>query len=92
MTMALLSYLKAGDHFLIADSVYGPARRFCETFGKDFRIESTYYDLEIDETGITALIQPNTKVIFAEKTGSHKMEVRMFRCWRASLMASVKAF
>jgi cystathionine beta-lyase len=76
VTMALLAYLKAGDHCLMPDSVYGPARRFCETFAKDFGIETTYYDPEIDEAGITKLIQPNTTVLYTESPGSHTMEVQ----------------
>ena len=30
VTTPLLAYLKAGDHCLMPDSVYGPARSFCD--------------------------------------------------------------
>ena len=29
---AILAFVGAGDHVLVTDSVYGPARRFCDTF------------------------------------------------------------
>src|SRR6185437_10183753 len=32
VTTPLLAYLKAGDHCLMPDSVYGPARNFCDRF------------------------------------------------------------
>ena len=31
VTTALLALVKAGDHLLMTDSVYGPSRHFCDT-------------------------------------------------------------
>lgn len=76
VTMALLAYLKSGDHCLMPDSVYGPARRFCDTFAKDYGIETTYYPPETGESELSKLIRPNTTVIYAESPGSHTMEVQ----------------
>ena len=76
VTTALLAYLQAGDHCLVPDSVYGPARGFCDTVLKRLRIETTYYRPEIDGAGITGLLRPNTKVVYLESPGSHTMEMQ----------------
>ena len=76
VTTPLLAYLKAGDHCLIPDSVYGPARAFADTMLKPLAIEVTYYRPEIDASGLAALLRPNTKVVYAESPGSHTFEVQ----------------
>src|SRR5687768_11826740 len=40
----LLACLSAGDHLLMADSVYRPTRRFADGMLKRLGIETTYYD------------------------------------------------
>jgi cystathionine beta-lyase len=40
---SLTAFLSAGDHLLIVDSLYGPARAFCEEFLKKFGVDVTYY-------------------------------------------------
>lgn len=72
----LLAYLKAGDHCLMPDSVYGPARNLAEGLLKGWHVGTTFYDPCIDEAGIRALIQPNTKVVYTESPGSHTFEVQ----------------
>ena len=73
ITLTLLAFLKAGDHLLMVDSVYGPTRRFCDTVLKSFEVETTYYDPLAD---IAPLIRPNTKLIFLESPGSLTFEVQ----------------
>ena len=63
VTHALLAFVKAGDHILMPDTAYQPARRFCEGVLKRFGVETTYYDPLIGE-GIGRLIKPNTKVVY----------------------------
>ncbi|WP_043831273.1 cystathionine beta-lyase [Muricoccus aerilatus] len=72
----LLAYLKAGDHCLMPDSVYGPARNLSDGLMKGWGIETTYYDPLVDEAGMRALIRPNTKVVYTESPGSHTFEVQ----------------
>ncbi|MBB5693404.1 cystathionine beta-lyase [Muricoccus pecuniae] len=72
----LLAYLKAGDHCLMPDSVYGPARNLADGLMAGFRIETTYYDPLVDEAATRALIRPNTKVVYTESPGSHTFEVQ----------------
>jgi len=76
VTTPLLAWLKTGDHLLMPDHVYGPARNFCEGFLKRFGVETTYYKPEIDGAGITALMRPNTTVVYTESPGSHTFEVQ----------------
>src|SRR6185437_15727038 len=76
VTTPLLAYLNSGDHCLMPDSVYGPARSFCDTMLKRMAIETTYYDPDIDEAGIAALMRPNTTVVYTESPGSHTFEVQ----------------
>jgi cystathionine beta-lyase len=76
ITVPLLAYLKAGDHVLMPDSVYGPSRTFCDTILCRFGVETTYYDPLLDETSARALMRPNTAVLFTESPGSHTFEVQ----------------
>jgi cystathionine beta-lyase len=76
VTMPLMAFVKSGDHVLMVDSVYTPARRFCDTILKDFGVETTYYDPMIDPDGLRALMQPNTKVLYLESPGSITFEVQ----------------
>jgi cystathionine beta-lyase len=75
ITTALISFLQAGDHLLMVDSVYGPTRNFCNTTLKRFGIETTYYDPLIG-SDIGSLFRPETKVIFTESPGSYTFEVQ----------------
>lgn len=76
VTTPLIAYLKAGDHCLMPDHVYGPARNFCDDILKRYGVETTYYDPTIDGAGIAALMQPNTAVVYTESPGSHTFEVQ----------------
>jgi cystathionine beta-lyase len=76
VTTPLLAYLKAGEHCLMPDSVYGPARNFAEGMMKGLGIETTFYRPDIDEAGIAALFRPNTTVLYTESPGSHTFEMQ----------------
>ncbi len=76
VTTPLLAYLKSGDHCLVPDSVYGPARSFCDGMLTGLGIETTYYRPDIDGSGIAALMRPNTAVLYTESPGSHTFEVQ----------------
>jgi cystathionine beta-lyase len=76
VTTALMAYLSAGDHCLIPDSVYGPARDFCDMVLARMGIAITYYDPNLDAAGVTALMRPQTRVLYLESPGSHTFEVQ----------------
>lgn len=75
ITSSLLSFLSAGDHLLMVDSVYQPTRDFCSDSLVRFGVEVSFYDPLIG-ADIENLIQDNTKVIFLESPGSLTMEVQ----------------
>jgi len=75
ISLIQLAFLKAGDHVLIPESVYGPSRSFSNRVLRKFGVEVTYYDPLIGG-GIESLIQPNTKLIWCESPGSITMEVQ----------------
>jgi cystathionine beta-lyase len=75
VTLPLLAFLSAGDHVLITDSVYHPTRNFADTMLKRLGVDVDYYDPEIG-AGITALIKPNTKVVFTESPASNTFEMQ----------------
>jgi len=74
-TGALSSFLRAGDHALIADCVYGPTRHFAEAFLSRFGVQTEYFDPLIG-AGIAARMRPNTRVVYLESPGSHSFEVQ----------------
>ncbi len=76
VTTPLLAWLKTGDHCLMPDHVYGPARNFAGSILKKFGVETTFYDPGIDERGLAALMRPNTTVVYTESPGSHTFEVQ----------------
>jgi cystathionine beta-lyase len=74
ISASLMAFLSAGDHLLIVDCVYGPARHFCEDVLTRFGVEVTFYGPHVG-AGIGDLIQPNTKVVYLESPGSLTFEV-----------------
>lgn len=75
ISAALLGCLKAGDHLLMVDSVYGPARSFAGNVLARYGVETSFYDPHIG-AGIAALIRPNTRVVYVESPGSQTFEVQ----------------
>jgi cystathionine beta-lyase len=76
VAVPLLAFLSAGDHLLMPDSVYGPARSFCDGFLARYGVETTYYDPTLDAAGIAPLFRPNTRVLYLESPGSHTFEMQ----------------
>src|SRR5260370_31674764 len=74
-TLAILTICGAGDHILVADSVYGPTRVFCQRLGKRYGIATTYFDPLIG-AGIAEQFRPETKAVFLESPGSFTFEVQ----------------
>ncbi|MGE0668148.1 MAG: cystathionine beta-lyase [Sphingomonadales bacterium] len=75
ITGAILAFAEAGDHLLMTDSVYEPARAFCDGVLARLGIETTYYDPLIGG-GIAGLMRPNTRVVFTESPGSLTFEIQ----------------
>jgi len=72
IALVFMSLLKAGDHALVADNVYGPVRRLDETVLRGLGIELTYFSADAD---VDALVRPNTRLLYAESPGSLLLEM-----------------
>jgi cysteine-S-conjugate beta-lyase len=73
---ALIAYLKAGDHLLVIDSVYGPTRMFCDGILARMNIQTTYFSPSSTVEEVTRLVQPNTRVLYMESPGSYTFEIQ----------------
>lgn len=70
-----LALLKAGDHVLIPESIYGPNRKLSLHVLRRFGVQVTFYDPLIGGD-IVSLIRSNTRLIWCESPGSISMEVQ----------------
>jgi cystathionine beta-lyase len=75
INLALLTAVKAGDHILVTDSCYLPARIFCDGVLKRLGVETSYYDPRIG-AHIASLMRPNTSAVLTESPGSQSLEVQ----------------
>ena len=71
--LAIFSVVRPGDEILVADPVYFPTRLFTETFLKDFKIKTKFYNPH-DLKTISKNITSKTKLIFVECPGSNTFE------------------
>jgi len=69
------AFLKAGDHILVPENVYGPNRRLTWLVLRRFGIETTKYPPTIGRE-IESLFRPNTRMVWCESPGSITMEVQ----------------
>ncbi|RKE84891.1 cystathionine beta-lyase [Rhizobium sp. AG855] len=78
ISVPFLTFLSAGDHALIVDSVYSPCRHFCDTMLTRLGVEIEYYDPEIG-ADIARLMRPNTRLVHTEAPGSNTFEMQDIR-------------
>jgi cystathionine beta-lyase len=71
---AIQAFVRAGDHILVSDSVYGPTRHFIETVLARFGVDAGFYAPSIGG-GIASLFRPNTRLVYMESPGSQTLEV-----------------
>jgi cystathionine beta-lyase/cystathionine gamma-synthase len=64
-THALMSLVKAGDHVVISNNVYGGTYRLYELNMKNYGIDFSWVDSS-DLKNVESAIQPNTKMIYVE--------------------------
>lgn len=74
-TVAVLAFVRHGDHVLVPDSAYGPTRSFCRHTLARFGVEATIYDPCIGAQ-IEGQFRPNTRLLFLESPGSLTFEVQ----------------
>ncbi len=66
---AFAATLKAGDHVVSSESVYGPTSTLLKTIMADFGVESTLVDTA-DLEAVRAAVRPNTRVVYVETPGN----------------------
>lgn len=71
---AILSCVRAGDHLLMTDNCYDPARWFCDRVLTRFGVETSYFD-PTQLSDVSAQWRPNTKAIYVESPGSNTFEI-----------------
>jgi len=74
-TLAVLTFLKAGDGILITDSTYPPMRDFADRDLARFGVEVSYYN-PVDIADLENRINDRTKIVWCESPGSTTMEVQ----------------
>ena len=74
ITTGLMSILKAKDHILLPDSVYGSTRRFVKEEFPRLEIEFDFYNSR-DLKHLESLIKKNTKAIYIESPGTYTFEI-----------------
>lgn len=75
ISVALSAYARQGSHLLVADSVYGPARTFCDRRLAAWGVEIEYYDPALG-AAIADRIRPNTCAVYCEAPGSMTFEMQ----------------
>ena len=75
VTHSLTPFLEAGDHVLLADTVYGPARLFATTVLARFGVDVEFYDPLIGGD-IARLLRPRTRIVYTESPGTATFEVQ----------------
>jgi len=75
VALAVLSQVKAGDHVLMVDCVYRPARNLAENVLTRMQVETTFFDPAIG-AGIGELMRPNTRVVYLEAPGSQTFDMQ----------------
>lgn len=75
VALALLSQVKAGDHVLMADCVYAPARNFANNVLTRMDVATTFFDPAVGAS-IADLFQANTSVVYLESPGSQTFDMQ----------------
>ncbi|HEX4408256.1 MAG TPA: cystathionine beta-lyase [Xanthobacteraceae bacterium] len=76
ISTAFLAVVQAGDHVLVTDSAYGPARAFCDQILKRLGVTTTYFEPVIGADAFASLFKPNTRLIYLEAPGSLSFEMQ----------------
>ncbi|MFC4277745.1 cystathionine beta-lyase [Achromobacter aloeverae] len=72
---SLTAYARPGAHLLMPDSVYTPARRFCEGRLASWGVRTEFYAPRIG-AGIAGRLTPDTVAVYCESPGSQTFEVQ----------------
>ena len=74
-TIAMLAFVRAGDHVLVTDAAYGPTRRFCIDMLPRYGVECTFYPPTAGAE-LESMFRPNTRLLWMESPGSLTFEMQ----------------
>jgi cysteine-S-conjugate beta-lyase len=75
ISLIYLSFVSAGGHVLVPDSVYGPSRELANRLLARMDIEAEYYDPSLG-SAIERLCRDDTQLIWCESPGSITMDIQ----------------
>lgn len=78
ITAALLALVRQGDHVLLVDAVYGPARDFCRKILAQLGVEVEFF-APAEAANLAGRLRPNTRLIYLESPGSLTFDVQDLR-------------
>ncbi|MBE6683046.1 MAG: O-acetylhomoserine aminocarboxypropyltransferase/cysteine synthase [Ruminococcaceae bacterium] len=73
--LSVANIASAGDHILVSSKIYGGTTNLFGVTLKRFGIDCTFFDQDISDDELKALIQPNTKLIFGETIANPALSV-----------------
>ena len=73
-TTTILLTLKAGDHVLVGDDVYGGTFRIFDKVMKDFGIEATFLDMT-DPAKVRVALRKNTRLVWMETPSNPMLKI-----------------
>lgn len=73
-THTLMGMLRAGDHILVTDNVYGPTRSFADRVLRRMGVDVEYFD-PLAGAAIQGRMRSTTRVVFLESPGSITFEI-----------------
>jgi cystathionine beta-lyase len=77
ISAAIMSCVKAGDHIICIETVYGPTREFLTEYLPRFGVETTYVR-GTDVEDFHKALRPNTRLIYLESPSSLLFELQDF--------------
>ncbi|AKU99961.1 Cystathionine gamma-lyase [Labilithrix luteola] len=73
-TTAVLLSLKAGDHVLVCDDVYGGTFRIFDKVLKQWGLEATFLDMS-DPAKVREAVRPNTRLVWLETPSNPMLKI-----------------
>jgi cystathionine gamma-lyase len=73
-TTAMLLTLRAGDHVVVGDDVYGGTFRIFDKVMKPFGLEATFIDMT-DPLRVRAAMRPNTRLVWLETPSNPMLKI-----------------
>ncbi|AKA67294.1 trans-sulfuration enzyme family protein [Clostridium scatologenes] len=72
ITMAIISQVKAGDHIIVSNVLYGGTYQFLKVELDKFNVDVTFVDVVNDD--VEKYFKPNTKLVYVETISNPLME------------------